>query len=60
MHKALAAGMDRVFLIAFVVGLAMLAVTIFLPEIPLQREEFFETEEAGEERAGRGEMEEEA
>jgi EmrB/QacA subfamily drug resistance transporter len=58
-HKALAAGMDRIFLIAFAVGIAMLAVTIFLPEISLQREEFFETDEAGEERAGRGEEEEE-
>jgi EmrB/QacA subfamily drug resistance transporter len=57
-HKALAVGMDRIFLIAFAVGIAMLAVTIFLPEISLQREEFFETEEAGEERAGRGEEEE--
>ncbi|MEJ2210050.1 MAG: MDR family MFS transporter, partial [Anaerolineae bacterium] len=44
-HQALAAGMDRVFIIAFAVGLAMLLVTIFLPEIPLQREEFFEGEE---------------
>jgi EmrB/QacA subfamily drug resistance transporter len=46
-HQALASGMDRVFVIAFAVGLAMLLVTLFLPEIPLQREEFFEEPDAG-------------
>jgi len=45
-HKALASGMDQVFWIAFGFGVAMLLVVIFLPEIPLQREEFFEGEEA--------------
>jgi EmrB/QacA subfamily drug resistance transporter len=45
-HRALAAGMDKVFMIAFVVGLLMLLVAVFLPEIPLQREEFFEEEES--------------
>jgi EmrB/QacA subfamily drug resistance transporter len=46
-HQALAAGMAHVFVIAFAVGLAMLLVTVFLPEISLQRDEFFEEEGAG-------------
>jgi EmrB/QacA subfamily drug resistance transporter len=45
-HQALAAGMQHLFLIAFAVGVAMLVVTVFLPEISLQRDEFFEEEEA--------------
>ncbi len=41
-HQALATSMDRIFLIAFGVSLLMLLVAIFLPEIKLKQEEFFE------------------
>lgn len=51
-RQSLTAGMNRVFWIGFGVGAAMLLVAIFLPEIRLQREEFYEVEkrsgEAGE------------
>lgn len=44
-HKSLTSGIRLLFLIAFFWGIAMLVATLFLPEIPLQREEFFEEEE---------------
>jgi EmrB/QacA subfamily drug resistance transporter len=42
LHHSLATGMQRVFGIAFIFGLAALLVTFLLPEIELQRDEFFE------------------
>ncbi len=56
-HQSLAAGMEHVFLIAFAVGLVMLLVTIFLPEISLQRDEFFEEGEAGGQSEAQGQPE---
>jgi EmrB/QacA subfamily drug resistance transporter len=57
-HQSLAAGIKDLFVIALIFGVAMLLVTLFLPEIPLQHDEFFESvspkEESGEERAGLG------
>ena len=44
-HKSLTSGMDRLFLIAFLFGLATLAATLFLPEIQLKLDEFYEEAE---------------
>ena len=44
-HQALATSMDRIFLIAFGVSLVMLLVAVFLPEMRLKQEEFFEETE---------------
>jgi EmrB/QacA subfamily drug resistance transporter len=41
-HESLATGVRRLFVIALFFGLAALAVTFFLPEIPLKHEEFYE------------------
>jgi EmrB/QacA subfamily drug resistance transporter len=41
-HESLATGIRRLFTIALFFGLAALAVTLFLPEIQLKREEFYE------------------
>jgi EmrB/QacA subfamily drug resistance transporter len=41
-HRSLATGMGKLFLIALAVGLAALAVTLFLPQIALKRDEFYE------------------
>ncbi|MHB1416541.1 MAG: hypothetical protein ACYC1C_14945, partial [Chloroflexota bacterium] len=41
LHQALAAGIRELFFIAFLFGIATLVATFFLPEIPLQREEFY-------------------
>ena len=45
-HQALATSMDRIFLIAFGVSLVMLLVAVFLPEMRLKQEEFFEETES--------------
>lgn len=45
-HQSLAAGIQQLFFIALFFGLAALLVALFLPEIPLQHEEFFESGEA--------------
>ena len=41
-HQSLAAGIQQLFWIALFFGLAAFLATLFLPEIPLQQEEFFE------------------
>ncbi len=41
-HRSLATGMSKLFFIALAVGLAALAVTFFLPELALKRDEFYE------------------
>ncbi|MEJ2711234.1 MAG: MDR family MFS transporter [Anaerolineales bacterium] len=41
-HQSLAAGIQQLFWIALFFGLAALLATLFLPEIRLQQEEFFE------------------
>jgi EmrB/QacA subfamily drug resistance transporter len=41
-HQSLAAAMDRLFVIAAFVGVAMVLVSFFLPEIQLKHDEFFE------------------
>lgn len=48
-HQSLAVGIQQLFWIALFFGLAALLVTLFLPEIPLQQEEFFEDDKVGEE-----------
>jgi EmrB/QacA subfamily drug resistance transporter len=46
-HQSLAFGMDRVFLIALFFGVAMLLAALFLPEIRLQHDEFYEAKDTG-------------
>jgi EmrB/QacA subfamily drug resistance transporter len=46
LHHSLATGMQRVFVIALIFGLAALLVTFLLPEIELQHDEFFEDGES--------------
>ncbi len=41
-HQSLAAGMQRAFWVAFIAGLVAVAVLIFLPEIGLKHDEFYE------------------
>jgi EmrB/QacA subfamily drug resistance transporter len=41
-HQSLASGIQQLFWIALFFSLAALLATLFLPEIPLQQEEFFE------------------
>jgi hypothetical protein len=41
-HQFLAAGIQQLFWIALFFGLAAVSATLFLPEIRLQQEEFFE------------------
>jgi uncharacterized membrane protein YidH (DUF202 family) len=43
-RTSLAGGTTRLFLIAFGFGLAALVVALFLPEISLKRDEFFQDE----------------
>ncbi len=49
-RESLATGMQRLFFIALLFGLATLLVTFFLPEIPLHRNEFYEETEEQEEK----------
>jgi len=46
-HQALASGMAELFLIALSVASAAFLVTLFLPEISLKHDEFYEPEKAG-------------
>jgi MFS family permease len=41
-HQSMATGMRELFIIALFFGIAGLVATFFLPEIPLQQDEFFE------------------
>jgi MFS family permease len=53
-HQSLAFGMNRVFLIALFFGVAMLLAAVFLPEIRLQHDEFYEESTAEQVAADRG------